>query len=373
MATYVADTSEEFGRSLAQSKLETKVRADFELQGPVRDWILVVRPFQKIVAEHAEILVQQGVMSNEESVHWLNMHWELICSSAAKVSGGCAIAAFGRERQTRVVVTIKRESLTGYERIRLKAETFLLPRSGAGADETDLDDLSIAGVSARRAGRNEEVTSPDAASEAPAPDLDLEDFPFGNIEVDDGPGDRSKREWDVGEVWVRVDFDDEYYENICEFMGVLKEQKQLEHLQMAEEASQIAAGREVSSEPDEDDVAQYSPGEQFGMAGAFRLKAKKQGVHQPGAKNFVKGRSELEHPNPQSLIDQYAGTGDPKQIHKNGFVQREVVDCRKVIGFYFEQGSTLPKPTTRFMIHYSPKNNQAHIVPARPRQEDEED
>jgi hypothetical protein len=377
---YVEDNTDDFGRSIAQSKLETKVRADFEITGAMRDWILIVRPFQKIVAEHAEQMVEQGVMTREESVHWLNMHWELICAQAKDVADGCCIAAYGRERQTRVVVSVKRQTFCGYERIRLKAETFLLPRAGATEEELDLDDLSVAGVSQRRAAAvSEGLLSPETAAEPPAVGGEEEEFIFGNIEVDDEEDTpaRSRREWDVGEVWIKVEFDEGFYEAVLEVWGVLKEQKHEQHLAMAEEAVDIALereGHETAREPDDSEEGEASPrGEQYGMAGVFRLREKKQGIHQRHAKNFMKGRSELEHPNPQGLIDQYAGTGDPKQVHRNGFIQREVVDCNKVIGYYFEKGSSVPKPTTRFMIHYSPKKNEAHIVPARPRADDEED
>jgi hypothetical protein len=245
MTTHVGDSTDDFGRSVAQSKLETKVRADFEIQGWMRDWILIVRPFQKIVAEHADLMVHQGVMTTEESVHWLNMHWELICAHARDVADGCCIAAYGRERQTRVVVHVKKQAFAGYERIRLKAETFLLARAGAGEDERDLDELSVAGVSQRRAEQAEALPSPDAASESPAiGGGDEEDFIFGHMEPDEEYVDRSKRPLDVGELWVKVEMDDEFYETVLEAWGVLKEEKQERHLAMAEEAVAIALGRE---------------------------------------------------------------------------------------------------------------------------------
>lgn len=246
MATYISDSSDEFGQSVAKSKLETKVRADFELTGFVRDWILIVRPFQKIIAEHSDIMVQQGVMTREEAVHWLNMHWELICAEPRRVAAGCALAAYGRERQTRAVVHVKQQSFVGYSRIRLKAETFVLPRSGAGEDEVDLDDLTMAGVSQRRAMAPAEPVNPETSGEAPPGGIDLEDFPFAGVEVEEneGPG-RANREWGVGEVWAKVDFDDEYYEAVLELWGVLKDEKHAEHLEMAEEAAEIAREAEV--------------------------------------------------------------------------------------------------------------------------------
>jgi|GEM_PF-6929317 len=253
MATYISDSSDEFGRSVAQSKLESKVRADFELTGFVRDWLLIVRPFQKIIAEHSDLMVQQGVMTREEAVHWLNMHWELICAEPKRVSGGCAIAAYGRERQTRAVVHVKQESFVGYSRIRLKAETFVLPRSGAGEDEMDLDDLTVAGVSQRHAEAAAEPLNPEMSGEAPSAGLDLEEFPFAGIEVEENEGSgRASREWGVGEVWAKVDFDDDYYEAIMEFWGVLKEEKHAEHLEMAEEAAEIAREEEVQLGDDPD-------------------------------------------------------------------------------------------------------------------------
>lgn len=390
MATYISDSSDEFGRSVAQSKLESKVRADFELTGFVRDWLLIVRPFQKIIAEHSDLMVQQGVMTREEAVHWLNMHWELICAEPKRVSGGCAIAAYGRERQTRAVVHVKQESFVGYSRIRLKAETFVLPRSGAGEDEMDLDDLTVAGVSQRHAEAAAEPLNPEMSGEAPSAGLDLEEFPFAGIEVEENEGSgRASREWGVGEVWAKVDFDDDYYEAVMEFWGVLKEEKHAEHLEMAEEAADLLGVSEA--EPGEDEaneqtprvepssleeerrkaregVGGYRPGPPGGNAGKYKINWDKQGKHVPGHRNFLKDRSVLLHSDPQELVDRYSGTG--RKIVNTGrnkqiFVQREIVECHEVVGMVPGQNGQMLL-TTKLRIDYSQNSREVHTFPARP-------
>jgi len=84
----------------------------------------------------------------------------------------------------------------------------------------------------------------------------------------------------------------------------------------------------------------------------------KQANHTPGHKSFQPGKSELTHPDPQSLVDRFAGKGQ-----RNG--QREWVDTGENVGNYVKKGET-GVPTTRITIHYA-EDNTVHIVPAPPR------
>ncbi|MCC6749047.1 MAG: hypothetical protein IT371_15410, partial [Deltaproteobacteria bacterium] len=83
----------------------------------------------------------------------------------------------------------------------------------------------------------------------------------------------------------------------------------------------------------------------------------RQGKHTPGHNNFIPGRSEFTHPDPQALLDKWAGKGV-----RHG--AKEVVDFVEEIGTYVKQDGTRV-PTSRGRIHYDVKN-RAHIVPAAP-------
>ncbi|WP_431286227.1 polymorphic toxin type 50 domain-containing protein [Roseateles chitinivorans] len=89
----------------------------------------------------------------------------------------------------------------------------------------------------------------------------------------------------------------------------------------------------------------------------------KQGKHQPEHNNFIPGRSELTHPDPQGLVDENAGTGQQvgdKPVGEAG--SKERVDFKTPIGNVVENGKKTE--TTVGIIHYS--NKGVHIVPARP-------
>jgi hypothetical protein len=89
------------------------------------------------------------------------------------------------------------------------------------------------------------------------------------------------------------------------------------------------------------------------------LEAGKQGKHIPGHKNFIPGRSPLTHNNPQSLLDNFAGKGQPvRNVPRGSPGFKERVDFGQVIGEINGQ------PTTKGIIHYS--KDGAHIVPANP-------
>jgi hypothetical protein len=97
----------------------------------------------------------------------------------------------------------------------------------------------------------------------------------------------------------------------------------------------------------------------------YKIHEGKQGKHVKGHKNFMPGKSELTHPDPQSLIDNYAGKGTAvgaTAVGKAG--SKERVDFGQVIGIYVDPVTNGRLPTTIGIIHYAA--NDVHIVPARP-------
>jgi RHS repeat-associated protein len=90
-----------------------------------------------------------------------------------------------------------------------------------------------------------------------------------------------------------------------------------------------------------------------------RIVPDKQGKHIPGHKNFIPGRSPLTHPDPQGLLDRFAGTGQAVGAIPSGQPGfKERVDFGEIIGQVNGQ------PTTKGIIHYA--KDGAHIVPANP-------
>ncbi|MCI0381548.1 MAG: polymorphic toxin type 50 domain-containing protein [Chlamydiae bacterium] len=76
-----------------------------------------------------------------------------------------------------------------------------------------------------------------------------------------------------------------------------------------------------------------------------------------------KGR--WSHPDPQQLLNKYAGKGQKVtgKAGKPGY--RERVDFQEIIGYFMDKDSKIELPTSKGIIHYSKKG--AHIVPADPR------
>jgi hypothetical protein len=95
----------------------------------------------------------------------------------------------------------------------------------------------------------------------------------------------------------------------------------------------------------------------------LRLDLAKQGKHIPRHPNYIPGRSILAHPDPQSLIDRFAGTG---QILSGTFGEpgfKEHIDFGEVIGEYIDP-TGVATLTSKGILHYS--QTGVHIVPARP-------
>jgi hypothetical protein len=91
----------------------------------------------------------------------------------------------------------------------------------------------------------------------------------------------------------------------------------------------------------------------------------KQGKHIPGHNNYIPGKSILSHPDPQSLINKFAGKGQSvNNVPKGQPGYKERVDFREVIGNFVDQKTGKSIPTTKGIIHYA--KDGVHIVPARP-------
>lgn len=112
----------------------------------------------------------------------------------------------------------------------------------------------------------------------------------------------------------------------------------------------------------EPDGADAEPRKVNGFATTLHEDA--QGKHMPGHRNYIEGRSIFAGTmqDAQSLIDEYAGTGE---WHGN----KETIDFGKPIGQCFVRELGEYVETTRGTIHYS--KNGAHIVPAKPKKKGE--
>jgi filamentous hemagglutinin len=96
------------------------------------------------------------------------------------------------------------------------------------------------------------------------------------------------------------------------------------------------------------------------------LDSAKQGKHIPGNRTYIPGRSKLTDPDPQGLLDRWAGTGQPvNDVPVGQPGSKERVDFDRIIGEYVDPETGTSVPTTRGNIVYDGKG-KAHIVPARP-------
>ena len=97
-----------------------------------------------------------------------------------------------------------------------------------------------------------------------------------------------------------------------------------------------------------------------------RLDHAKQGKHIPGSRTYIPGRSTLTDPDPQGLLDRWAGTGQPINdipIGRPG--SKERVDFGRIIGDYVDPATGMAIRITRGIIAYD-RRGRAHIIPARP-------
>lgn len=99
---------------------------------------------------------------------------------------------------------------------------------------------------------------------------------------------------------------------------------------------------------------------QFGRS--LTVDAVKQSRHILGT-GYQIGKSILTHPDPQKLINEFAGTG--QKLFNQGWLQKEVVDFGQTIGRYIETSTGKALETTRGTIHYG--KSGSHLVPAPPK------
>jgi hypothetical protein len=101
----------------------------------------------------------------------------------------------------------------------------------------------------------------------------------------------------------------------------------------------------------------------------LKINPGKQEKHISGKNNYRPERSELTHPDPQSLVDKFTGKGQPipngKKYGQPGFKER--VDFGETIGKYSDKSVIGPRPdTTNGIIIYS--KTGTHIIPSQPNQ-----
>lgn len=97
-----------------------------------------------------------------------------------------------------------------------------------------------------------------------------------------------------------------------------------------------------------------------------KINIDKQNKHVFGAHNYQPGRSIFDHPDPQRLLDKFAGTGRPLGNRAPGYCgYREQVNFGEYIGYHVNDKTGFKTLTTWGDIHYS--NTGAHIVPAYPK------
>lgn len=139
-------------------------------------------------------------------------------------------------------------------------------------------------------------------------------------------------------------------------------------VRIADRISEQVIGRSVSSvEGGTADVQRHPDGSSGdgGQENTPQIHDGKQGKHVPGHNNFIQGRSELTHPDPQQLVDDFAGTGDAVgNVPPGEPGYKERVDFGQTIGYYVDPASGEKSETTMGIIHYA--KDGVHIVPARP-------
>lgn len=129
-----------------------------------------------------------------------------------------------------------------------------------------------------------------------------------------------------------------------------------------------AISPKLAQEVLEQSAKEWAIRENLIKSGRLKIEWDKQGKHIPGHKNYDAKRfkSILEHPNPEKLLKNHAGTGfrnNSVVAGKEGY--KEVVDFQEFIGFVVDQNTGEKIPTTWGKIHYSKKGG--HIVPTKPR------
>lgn len=103
------------------------------------------------------------------------------------------------------------------------------------------------------------------------------------------------------------------------------------------------------------------------MSAFVRLNRTKQGKHVVGSRSYLPGRSILTDPDPQALLDGFAGTGQQIGERPVGSAgSKERVEFGRIIGQYVDPDTGSAQVTSRGIIVYD-RHRTAHIIPARPR------
>jgi RHS repeat-associated protein len=127
----------------------------------------------------------------------------------------------------------------------------------------------------------------------------------------------------------------------------------------AERAAREAAEQAARAAREAAEKAAKGGGKCDAAKGKVPLELGKQGKHIPDHNNYIPGRSPLTHNNPQGLLDDFAGKGQPV-----GNVPRGQPGFKERVDFGQVIGEVNGQPTTKGIIHYS--KDGAHIVPANP-------
>jgi len=92
--------------------------------------------------------------------------------------------------------------------------------------------------------------------------------------------------------------------------------------------------------------------------------------HIKGHNNFIETKGEITYPNVESLVNRFAGKGQPipNNIGYGLPGYRERFDAGEVIGTFIKRNTdgtfTAPVPTTRGIIRYA--KDGVHITPSAP-------
>lgn len=129
-------------------------------------------------------------------------------------------------------------------------------------------------------------------------------------------------------------------------------------------------GDRLPGYPDQSDIVN-GPGlaasESNEQQGKLKIEEGKQGKHIVGHNNFRPGSSEVTHPDLQTLIDKFAGTGQAvNNVPRSQPGFKERVDFEVIIGNFVDIRDNTNTPTTIGIVHYA--RNGVHIVPARPKE-----
>ena len=101
-------------------------------------------------------------------------------------------------------------------------------------------------------------------------------------------------------------------------------------------------------------------------SGHLKIQWDKQSKHFLGKHNYQKGKSILEHPDPQKLVNEFAGTGLKTSNSIPGTPgYREIINFKERIGYHVNRETGEKISTTWGKIHYA--KDGVHIVPTLPR------